>query len=260
MRRRPAICLVAVVVVMTAAGAVVRAGAWGQVAGGAGAIVDSADSADSADSFLARHRAAVAANTAGLRFTAKLATAPGERAWFYQGELIPIELVFESLDGGWHGWWSSCGDPLRPDAMEITIDAADWVTWSPGHDLIGSTLFDRFPAGVCGCVMGGTVGGLGPAPLPPPIIDKTTLNERLRFDRPGRYRLFFGRRLGLPGQERPSIQASVNVLEIEIRPADPEWQAETLADVVRTLDAAGSASASASASAGGDDPKAAGET
>jgi hypothetical protein len=188
------------------------------------------------DAFVEQHRAAVAANVAGLRFGVRLLD---QKGWFYQGELISIELLYESLDGGWHGWEADCGETLACDAMDVALDHTDGVTLSPGHDILESNLFDRSATGVCGCGSpAGMVGGLdGKVVIPPPIRQTTSLNTRIRFDRPGRYRLYLGKHLSTSSTTSAfTVQTSITILDIEIRAQDRTWAAGTLATAVDSLD------------------------
>ena len=85
-------------------------------------------------------------------------------------------------------------------------------------------------------------GGLSSMPVltaePHRIVRE--INEWLRFDKPGKYRMYVtSHRLSLvpPAKDDGQRQLTSNVVEFEILPADPDWAARELAAIVKELDA-----------------------
>src|SRR5205807_5260834 len=71
------------------------------------------------------------------------------------------------------------------------------------------------------------------------------LNEWLRFDKPGAYRLYvISHRLskGKPYHQGNSpIEPASNVIQFEVVPADREWEQKTLSDAMKALDSSAKA-------------------
>src|SRR5262249_32799665 len=73
--------------------------------------------------------------------------------------------------------------------------------------------------------------------LDAPIDVRVDLNEWLRFDRPGRYRLYaVSSRLAYGTTWRPLEPMTSSIVEFEVVPADPAWAAQTLERATATLD------------------------
>lgn len=152
---------------------------------------------------------------------------------FIQGELITIELLFSSsvpntykVDGRTY----DRSGHLEADTYHVEPEVG---TSEPLQDYRQSGMF------------GGLGGGL--SPLPPTLEEKPyviaqDLNEFIRFDRPGKYRLYVtNNRIGkLDPQSRHRIteqfKATSNTIEIEILPADRNWQKQKLQEAVAIVD------------------------
>jgi hypothetical protein len=167
--------------------------------------------AQAQDVFVEQHRAALAANVAGLRFSVRLLD---DKGWFRQGDLIPIELLYESLDGHWHGVQFDCPSSPACHSIEVALDRTDGVTLWPQRGRRRRSSFP--PAGGPGCLMFDTLEPV--KELPPPRRHAMVLNDRIRFDRPGHYRLYLGKHLLRLGSTEHGVQATDNILDIEIRP------------------------------------------
>ena len=183
--------------------------------------------AGAAPDFEATRLNAVAANPPGVSLTLSL---PPGRTQFHQGEVIPLTVTFSSrlpkayrLNAG--PGISGSGDrelPWNSDTFQVddTGGAVDPLPTYYAHE------FATFGSG----------GG-------PQFQDLTaqavsipyTLNEWLRFDAPGRYRVYLtsGRVVDV-GRNRPGIfpfqgrTTTSNAVELEILPDDPALDAQTL--------------------------------
>jgi hypothetical protein len=155
------------------------------------------------------------------------------KAKFKQGEIITIEMLFAS----------SRPDTYRLDAR--TYDRSGHLVADTYHvePEVGVTepLFDYMQSGM----FGGSMGGL--APTPPtlqskPYIIAQDLNEFVRFDRPGKYRLYVSNnRIGRLDPNSPhrvieQFRATSNTIEIEILPADPDSQKQKLQQALAIID------------------------
>ena len=155
------------------------------------------------------------------------------KAKFKQGEVITIEMLFSS----------SLPDTYRLDAR--TYDRSGYLEADSYHVepevSVTQPLFDYRQSGM----FGGSMGGI--MPMPPtleskPYIITQDLNEFLRFDRPGKYRLYVSNtrigRLDPNSSHRVAGQFPVtsNVIEIEILPADRDWQEQRLKEAIAIID------------------------
>ena len=169
-------------------------------------------------------------NPPGASFSLRLKDG---KAKFKQGEIITIEMLFSS----------SLPDTYRLDAR--TYDRSGYLEADSYHvePEVGVTepLFDYRQSGM----FSGSMGGI--MPLPPtleskPYIITQDLNEFLRFDRPGKYRLYVSNnRIGrLDPKSSHSVTgqfpAISNVIEIEILPADRDWQEQRLKEAIVIID------------------------
>jgi hypothetical protein len=159
-----------------------------------------------ADPFLARHQKGISENRRGSNFSIRFKDG---RSVFKPGERIQVEMV----------------DPrgyTRPAAQAV-LDHEDGVA-QPLRPL--AVPFIGQEGGICCGVMGGIVGG---PPLPPPVT-RLTLNDRYRFDAPGRYRMF------MQAQQIDHLLETSNVLTFEISERDRAWETATLQRAVRVLE------------------------
>ena len=163
-----------------------------------------------ADNFLAAQQEGVAKNPNGLTFTIRL---KDNQDKFQQGEIIRVELAFSSslpktyeLDGATYD---------RNDRLEIDsyhVDPADGAV-DPLKDKVRAWL-----------------GGVSLTPIldEKPYLIVRELNEYLRFDRPGKYRLYVS--------SNRVQRATSNIIEFTIVPTDPEWARKQLQSAQAVLD------------------------
>lgn len=183
------------------------------------------------DRFPQAHRAAISENPEGVTFTVRFEDG---RSQFRQGEVIPMELAFSStvpdrfvLDAA----TSDRSGRLNVDSFHV----------SPSNGVVDplSDYFRNSP-------FGGFFGG-GPRSMPvlkeEPSVVVLDLNEWLRFDRPGKYRLFVSsKRLTdnsvaaeSPGRYTP-LTITSNVVEFEVLPRDARWCETKLQEARQMLD------------------------
>ena len=229
------------------------------VVGAAGILVLLAAQA-AGDPFTAQRAVAAALNPRSPRFTIAVADT---RRTFRIGERIPLVFSYDDL-GVTRG--------RRPE--ETFVRWADAVVDGPAATLLPFRDFERTDIAVqggvcCGCcgASAGTVsvaagprfGGIGfdergvpffrpdlpplpppPPPKPPPLKVTYLLNEGLRFDAPGRYRVYMADHGGpvradrTKGREPPLIS---NIVEFDIT-ADDAWLEETVRAAVAVLETA----------------------
>ncbi len=181
-----------------------------------------------APDFDAAHEKAVAQNPLGIVFALR---AEGGRTQFRKGEIIRLELAYSS----------QVADTYQLEAREYDrvgrLNMTDrYVVDRPAD--APDPLADYFHYGIVG------LGGLSQMPPPlsaKPFVIKRDLNEWLRFDKPGHYRLYVssariltkkpGQSIGFGGKVVTS-----NILEFDILPDDAAWDDATLRDAVRVLD------------------------
>ena len=167
------------------------------------ALLLSAASLRPIDPFVAQRDAAAALNSGSRRFTIAFA---GNRRSFRVGEEIPIVFSYDNLRRSFVTHSESFVHFAQP-VLDRTAGTAP-----PLADFARAALY--MPAGVCCGVEGGVVGGAAsgriiglepdangiptfifappppPPPPPPPVVVTFALNDGLRFDAPGRYRLY----------------------------------------------------------------------
>ena len=157
------------------------------------------------------------ANPAGLEFTLKLSSS---KMSFMQGETIPVVLAFSNT--GPQTLWLSQFYQSR----SFEVEPKEGVT-NPLGDLPASTAI--------------SIAGYVPPPIrlgEKPTEERFSLNEYLRFDRPGTYtiRATTSSVFALPeGVVPPQISlfplgkpfiSTSEPVSLRIVPADPKWQAE----------------------------------
>jgi hypothetical protein len=182
------------------------------------------------DSFAAEHRLLLGKNPRGV--TLILRFGEGKTKW-RQGEAIRVELDFVTNRPGAYVF----DNALHDRSGRLGIDAFILDPQAGAAD----PLYDYFHGRRSG-FMGG-ISSPGPMGKGGRVI-RYELNEWLRFERPGRYRLFVnsgrvspggGRRETLP---RPLSVVS-NVVEFDVLPRDEAWEEEALREAVSALAASG---------------------
>ncbi len=165
-----------------------------------------------------------ARNPDGLIFTVSL----GDKTQFHMGELIPIELRFSSTRP------KAYKTEMRNYDRSGRLNGMDDFVVSPSEgvvDPLGSVDF------------WGMFGGI--SAMPPilslkPAVVPLTLTEYLRFDKPGKYRLFVtSNRVFSASQTDASMFGSPtavsDIVEFEILPFDAAWSSQKLKDIVARL-------------------------
>ena len=181
----------------------------------------------------AKHQQELAAeNPEGLTFSVKLKDG---KTQFHVGEKIRLELSFASSLPETYVFDNAGYDRSgRLDIDKFVVDRPDGVT-DPLYDYYHKSL---------GGFMGGGLRGIGALTTKPQIVDYD-LNEWLRFDKPGAYRLYvISHRLskGKPYHQGNSpIEPASNVIQFEVVPADREWEQKTLSDAMKALDSSAKA-------------------
>jgi hypothetical protein len=199
------------------------------------------------DAFVAQRAAAAARNPGSPRFTIAF---PGERRTFRPGEPILVVLSYDDVDGEdpYHFAELAQSGPIQVFSDPVAGVAAPLI------DYERALIYE--PPGICCGVRGGVVGGdriIGyrwdgtqavpilapPPPKPPPITGTLVLNQLLRFDAAGRYRIYItdghsGEIADSMGWPRPPPLVS-NMLELEITGRDRAWEERTAADAIAVL-------------------------
>lgn len=182
-----------------------------------------------ASPFTTKHEEARAQNPADLGVT--LALVGGKRR-FRQGEIIPLELSFTSrLPNQFFANTASYdrSGRLHKDTFHLSPEEG-----------FSDPLYEYFHDG--GLMM---MGGLSSnrALSASPFTIPYRLNEWLRFDKPGTYKLYvtsprIGRKKNKEDRWGEPLAARVasNLVEFEILPANADWAKTELAKAVRILD------------------------
>lgn len=194
--------------------------------------------------FTTQHTAAAARNAVSPRFTVSIA---GGRRTFRIGERISLVLTYDDVP--------SRRDPDDGRCARLIIPVVDRPagTGDPRRDLYRTGMV--VPGGICGCAEGGVVGPsmviagveydangvpsflfkqapAPPKPKLPAVKVPYELSDHLRFDLPGRYRLYMADDI----TEGTGVPLISNIIELEIAARDAAWEDETLRRVVRVLD------------------------
>ena len=177
------------------------------------------------------NRDALQGNPPGVTFTLRLKDG---KTRFKQGELITIEMLFASTLPNTYQVQARTYDRsgrLQEDTYHVDPEVG---TSDPLRDYFQS-LF-------------GYVGG-GLMPFPPPTMEEKPyviaqdLNEFVRFDKPGKYRLWVTNnriaRIDPHNRYRSAgqFQATSSTIEIEILPAEAEWQKQKVQEARAILNA-----------------------
>lgn len=158
------------------------------------------------------------------------------RTQFHQGELITVQMLFASKVPKTYSLYGGTYDRSgRFEADSFHVDPQNGVT-DPTAEYSHSGIF------------GFGLGGLSPGPITlaeKPYVVERDLNEMVRFDQPGHYRLSVtNQRVGkqnpkIPGRTVESFSLTSNTIEFEILPADPNWQKQKLREAAGIISSAG---------------------
>lgn len=187
------------------------------------------DQRKQSDTFLLQNEQRRAKNPDGLIFSLRL---KDKQTRFYAGEIIPLELSFSSsIDGRFvldNAGYDRSG---RLDIDSFILDHSDGTV---------DPLEDYFHSGLFGFIGGGLRGM--PELSEKPVIITAELNEWIRFDKPGRYRLYVvssrispKRNPENPFRKENSAVVS-NVVEFDILRADEKWANQKLREALAALE------------------------
>jgi hypothetical protein len=181
--------------------------------------------------FDAQHVQAAARNPSDLHLRLSLA---GGRTQFHLGELVKVqyELTSDTPEKYRSGdLWDDLSERSRFESFisDRPADSADPLT---GHWTLWETLYNVHVTRRTGSWKHISQS---------PVIESWDLNEYLRLDRPGKYRIYAVTRhiltdwspAGDPYAGGPPLAS--NILELEILPDDPAWSAETLQHALESL-------------------------
>ncbi|MBN1571272.1 MAG: hypothetical protein JXA73_25785 [Acidobacteria bacterium] len=187
------------------------------------AVFSAADTCLSLDQFLIEHQRAVSINPGEVDFSIRF---KGNKDRFRQGEIIQVELSFAStakdkyqLDGAQYD---------RSGRLEIDsyhLDPSDGAS-DPLHDRQA----------------GGIMGGIRSAPIldPKPYLITRDLNEYVRIDRPGKYRLYVVsnrvRTVDRANHNLTSIAATSSIIEFTIVPMETAWSKKQFESAIAALE------------------------
>ncbi len=176
-----------------------------------------------ADDFAARHEAARARNPVGAALVLALAS---DTPAFRLGEAVELQLRFSSELPGRYVLNGAQYDRSGRQHLETYVVSPASAVEDP--------LADYYLGGVQLALTGGLRSH--PALGAEPIAFSYALNEWVRFDRPGRYRVYAtSNRLRDSEEFSNAGPLTSNVVEIEILPRDPAWEAATIEQSVSTL-------------------------
>ena len=180
------------------------------------------------DAFVEEHSQKRAQNPAGLSFTAAF---KNNQKQFHQGETLNLELSFSTSKPTTYVLDNATYDRSgRLEIDDFVVDREESVV-DPLDDYFNSALF--------GFIGGGLRGN--PELTNKPQLVSADLNEWLRFDKPGRYRLYVVShrvaKMKTPGDPfNGTGQIAVsNVIEFEILPPDKKWSTQKLNEAVTAL-------------------------
>ena len=179
--------------------------------------------AKEADAFVRENQAKRAENPAGLSFTINF---KDNQKQFHQGEVMKLELSFASSKPGFVLDMASYDRSGRLDSDAFVIDQPEAVV---------DPLYDYFHSSPYGFIGGGlrSIPELGNKPQ----LVNADLNEWLRFDKVGHYRLYVVS--GRVGHKRPAREPArsvvSNIVEFEVLPADKKWANQQLAQALTGL-------------------------
>ena len=172
--------------------------------------------------FKAEYRQKLGENPEGVALTVRLESG---RQWFRVGEVIRLQLSFTSQ---------------IPDKYQLnlrTCDRSGRLTLDlPCVNPTEGTVDPL--AGYFGAIFG-YIGGGASAPQKvlgqEPVSASLVLNEHLRFDRTGRYRLFIVSTRVEPIGHHRDLSVASNAIDLEILQADESWQKRQITGAVARL-------------------------
>src|SRR5208282_4152983 len=181
--------------------------------------------------FDSQHAEAAARNPSDLHLHLSFA---GGRTEFHPGELIKVqyELTSDTPEKYRSGdLWFDLSDRSRFESF-VSDRPADSADPLEGHWTIWETLYNAHVTRRLGSWKNVTQN---------PLVESWDLNEYLRFDKPGKYRIYAVTRHVVtdwsPGRDAyaggPPLVS--NILELEILPEDAAWSADQLQHAVEAI-------------------------
>ena len=188
--------------------------------------VAAAAGASAQEAFETEHRRRLAENPDGVSLTVTLENG---RRRFAMGEVIRLQLSFSSR----------IPDTYRLDQNHYRHRGSnmDHPTVTPAAGTV-DPLEDYVGAGVIGFV-GSLLSSLPKVLGPESMTASLVLNDHLRFERPGRYRLFVVSRRVRPADRYAALPVASNVIDLELVEADPSVQQRRIAAAMAVLRADG---------------------
>src|SRR5215475_10420702 len=175
------------------------------------------------DPFITQHRQAVKKNPEGVSFTLRIL---GDSTRFRQGEIISVEYTFaSSLRKTYKLYDMSFDRSGRVHLDNFILDHRKGVV-----DPLDGYLYSWSS-------MGGTGGSPTLGRKPETLV--LDLNQWLRFDQPGKFRLYVtAARIRKKGEKRSqgSKDITSNIVDFEILPRDIEWEEQEFQKILRLLD------------------------
>jgi hypothetical protein len=180
--------------------------------------------AKQADAFVRENNTKRAQNPEGVSFTVRF---KDNQKQFHQGEVMRLELSFASAKP--HTFIVDTGTYDRSGRLE----SDKFVLDQP--EAVVDPLYDYFNSNFLAFIAGG-IRGIPELTEKPEIIN-ADLNEWMRFDKPGLYRLYVvSGRLGRKDvPPKPSPPVVSNVVEFEVLPLDEKWANEQFNQAVTAL-------------------------
>ena len=176
-----------------------------------------------ADAFARENNTKRAQNLDGVSFTVRF---KNNQRQFQQGELMTLELSFASTKP--HSFVVDAATYDRSGRLESDTFVVDQP------DAVVDPLYDYFHS-----FFGFVGGGLRSIPelTEKPEVINADLNEWLRFDKPGHYRLYVvSSRVGRKDRSANPLPLVIsNIVEFEIVPADKKWASQQFTQAVTAL-------------------------
>lgn len=172
------------------------------------------------DAFIRENKTKQANNPDGLSFTIRL---KNNQTKFHHGEAITLELSFASSKPQKFRFDAATYDRSgRLDLDRFVVDRRDEVV-DPLYDYFNSEFMLWMAGGLRGI----------PDLTDKPYVITAELNEWLRFDKPGPYRLYVvSHRIKSDAGHHPVFS---NVVEFEILPRDNKWANQKLNESISAL-------------------------
>ena len=173
-----------------------------------------------------QQREAEATKNASTGFSISFAD---DRRAFHPGETIKLVFTFRRYDVSPFNY-EHCQGLGSADAV---LDHSDG-TVDPQADFWNNGIFNP-PCGVLSGVVGGVVGGDGKVEKRP-VEFPVYLNQAVRFDRPGKYRLYVRSRHRFRDKQGDALPPLIsNILEFNIVERDQSWEARTFDEAIRIM-------------------------